>query len=81
MDASGNGHAQEGSASTRPVYTFAITYDPATEDFSVVGLNNPPWVVLGMLEYATVLVRRRDAEAAMMQHVQNAPRIARPGGR
>jgi hypothetical protein len=61
-------------------YTLTITLNLATGEFNVEGLNIPPWVSLGMLRYMEILVRRRDAEAAMQEAMRSAPRIAMPGG-
>jgi hypothetical protein len=66
-----------GNATT---FTLTITWDVAKDEFNVTGLNIPPWVALGMLRFMEILVRRREVEAAMRASIENAPRIARPGG-
>jgi hypothetical protein len=76
----GNGNPERvAPASDASKYTLSITWNLATGEFGVEGLNVPPWVSLGMLRYMEILVRRRDAEAAMQEAMRNAPRISMPG--
>lgn len=63
-----------------PKYTFTITWNIASDEFNVTGMTVPAWAALGMLKYAEILVRRRDAENAMIAAAQGQPRIVRPGG-
>jgi hypothetical protein len=63
-----------------PKYTLTISWDLAKDEFNVTGMTIPAWVALGMLKYAEILVRRRDAENAMIAAAQAAPRIALPRG-
>lgn len=61
-------------------FSLSISLDIGTGQFHVEGLNVPPWIALGMLRYAEIMVRRRDVENAMRAAALNAPRIAVPGG-
>lgn len=71
---------QEASVDRGLKYTLTITWDVAKDQFDVTGLQAPPWVALGMLRFMEILVRRREVEAAIRASIENAPRIARPGG-
>jgi hypothetical protein len=74
-----NGQSVEEQGSEE-IYTVTMTYNPRTCQINVLGLNVPPWISLGMLRYMEILIRRRDAENAMLEAAANLPRIARPGG-
>ena len=77
----GNGKpAEVKQGSGGPRYTLSVSWYLAKDEFNVTGMTIPTWVSLGMLKYAEILVRRRDAENAMIVAAQNMPRIARPGG-
>jgi hypothetical protein len=64
-----------------PLYTLSITWDVATGDFNVTGLNVPPWASLGMLKYMEMIIRRRDAEQAMVEAARRVGKFPILGGR
>ena len=61
-------------------FSLSITFDVGTGEFHVEGLNVPPWISLGMLRYAEIMVRRRDVENAVKAAAESWSRIAVPGG-
>lgn len=71
----------QGITQSEPVVIcyFSITWDPSTNDFNIRGLDLPPWISIGMLEYALIQVRRRDAEKTIREVMKGGPRIVTPG--
>lgn len=80
MGEDGRNGGRPGEQGSEETYTVSMTYNPRTSEINVLGLNVPPWVSIGMLKYMEILIRRRDAENAMLEAAANMPRIARPGG-
>ena len=60
-------------------YSLSVTWYPEHDEFTVTGLQVPPWIALGLLKYVEILVRRRDAEMAMRAAMAARPLIAVPG--
>jgi hypothetical protein len=80
LDQDGRNGGSSSEQGSEEAYTVSMTYNPRTCQINVIGLNVPPWVSLGMLRYMEILIRRRDAENAMLEAAANSPRIARPEG-
>jgi hypothetical protein len=79
MGVEGKVNTPYGEFTDQKVFSVTITYDVLKDEFNVQGLDVPVWVALGLLEYAGVVFRRRDAEAAMLAALQRRPRVSLPG--
>ena len=61
-------------------FQITITYSVITKEFSLSGCDRDPLVAMGMLEWAKHRLQRGVSRAELAQEMQNAPRIAVPGG-
>lgn len=61
-------------------FQIVIGYNVITKQFSLSGCDQDPLVSMGMLEWAKHRVQRGVSMAELAQEMQNAPRIAVPGG-